>query len=56
MSLDLDEHSQVIKRVGGMIIKQEKQAAEDQDTEPVYSDKEAPVLDDIVVKQEPLDP
>uniref|UniRef100_K1PW60 Uncharacterized protein n=1 Tax=Magallana gigas TaxID=29159 RepID=K1PW60_MAGGI len=55
MSLDLDKHGQVIKRVGGMIIKQEKQAVEDPDTEPVYSEKEAPVLDDIVVKQEPLD-
>lgn len=55
MSLDLDKHGQVIKRVGGMIIKQEKQAVEDSETEPVYSEKEAPVLDDIVVKQEPLD-
>lgn len=62
MSLDLDDQGHVIKRVGGMIIKQERQEEEDSQEEVDDSQEEAgnpgidvTDMDNIVIKQEPVD-
>ncbi|XP_048760191.1 uncharacterized protein LOC125669601 isoform X4 [Ostrea edulis] len=56
MSLDLDEHCQVVKRVGGMVIKQEQMDREPEENgEQESPESDVANINNIVIKQEPID-